>query len=134
MMLFPSNPVDGKHTINQAREMKRDAIGDRFDLTLECIRRYYLHPTADSPLASTLARYPEFFALFRDFRGYVDFFLLHDLVTDEYSAVQFITDFSDLSTPAVPQSLAEFTGYRERSIEFVQARYRRVAESAGAGA
>ena len=53
MMLFPSNPVDGKHTINQARGMKRDAIGNRFDLTLECIRRYYQDPAADSPLAST---------------------------------------------------------------------------------
>jgi len=91
MMLFPSNPVDGKHTIKQARGMKRDAIGDRFGLTLECIRRYYLHPTADSPLASTLARYPEPFALFRDCRGYVDFFLLHDLATDDYSAVRFFT-------------------------------------------
>ena len=90
--------------------------------------------SADSPLASTLARYPEPFALFRDFRGYVDFFLLHDLATDDYSAVRFFTAFNDFSTPAVPQSLAEFTGYRERSIEFVGARNRRIAESTGAGA
>lgn len=114
--------------------MKRDAIGDRFDLTLECIRRYYLHPAADSPLASTLARCPEFFALFRDFRVYVDFLLLHDLATDGYSAVRFFTDSSDFSTPAVPQSLAEFNGYRERSSEFVQARNRRIEGLAGAGA
>ncbi|TFD20878.1 hypothetical protein [Cryobacterium sp. TMT4-10] len=41
MMVFPSNPIDGKWTINQARGTNRTTIGDRFDLTLECIRRHY---------------------------------------------------------------------------------------------
>lgn len=44
---------------------------DRFDLTLECIRRHYLN--MDSPLAPTLSRYTKFFALFGDFPGYVSF-------------------------------------------------------------
>jgi hypothetical protein len=34
-------------------------------------------------------RYRDFFALFESFRGYVDFFLLQDLVTDDYSGVTF---------------------------------------------
>ncbi|MDC5696449.1 hypothetical protein OO014_04205 [Intrasporangium calvum] len=37
MMVFPSNKVDGKWTINMARGMSR-AIADRMDLTLECAR------------------------------------------------------------------------------------------------
>jgi hypothetical protein len=39
MMVFPGNAIDGKWTINQARGCLRK-ISDRFDLTLECIRRY----------------------------------------------------------------------------------------------
>ena len=40
MMVFPGNQVDRKWTINQARGCNR-SISDRFDLTLECIRRHY---------------------------------------------------------------------------------------------
>src|SRR5207247_1537178 len=40
MMIFPGNRIDGKWTINQARGCT-GRIGDRFDLTLECIRRHY---------------------------------------------------------------------------------------------
>ena len=54
------------------------------DLTLECIRRHYLGQA--SPLSETLTRYGDFFALFGDFRDYVQFFLVNDLVTNDYSA------------------------------------------------
>jgi Family of unknown function (DUF6994) len=56
-------------------------ISDRFDLTIECIRRHYPHQS--SPLSETLARYDDFFAWFESFSGYVDFFLLQDLVRKE---------------------------------------------------
>ena len=59
------------------------------DLTLESIRRHYR--AASSPLADVLARYRDFFAAFEDFRGYVDFWLLQDMVTDDDSAVRFFT-------------------------------------------
>lgn len=58
----------------------------RFDLTVECIRRHYA--AGDSPLAATLARYADFFALFEDFQGYVEYFLLQDLVAPDCSAVR----------------------------------------------
>jgi hypothetical protein len=70
MMVFPENQIERKPTINQARGFTR-SIADRFDLTLECIRRHYARH--NSPLALTLSRYAEFFALFGDFRGYVSF-------------------------------------------------------------
>ncbi len=71
MMVFPGNQIDRKWTINQARGCNR-SISDRFDLTLECIRRHY--SGRGSPLSGTLSRYADFFALFGDFRGYVSFF------------------------------------------------------------
>lgn len=121
MVLFPGNKIDGKITINGARGFN-SSIADRFDLTLECIRRHYLGE--DSPLADTLARYDDFFALFTDFRGYTEFFLLHDLVNGDQ--VRFFTPFDDFRTSAVPNDLDTYLEFRRRSIEFVQARNGRI--------
>ena len=52
-----------------------------------------------------LARYRDFFAAFEDFRGYVDFWLLQDMVTDHYSAVRFCSPFDEFKPPAIPQDL-----------------------------
>lgn len=37
--LFPGNMIDGQQTINQQRG-RNAKVADRFDLTIECIRRY----------------------------------------------------------------------------------------------
>ena len=99
MMVFPAIRVDGKMTINAQRGC-HPRIKDRFDLTVECIRRHYRDE--DSPLSATLARYADFFGLFGDFRGYVAFFLLQDLVTEDCSAVRFFAPFEDFNTSAAP--------------------------------
>jgi Family of unknown function (DUF6994) len=125
MMVFPGNQVAGKWTINQARGCL-SKISDRFDLTLECIRRHYLGLDDPSRLGETLKRYCDFFALFETFRGYVDFFLLQDLVTDEYSAVKFCTPFDDFKTASVPKDFDTYVEYRRRSIDFIEARNRRI--------
>ena len=80
-------PVESKPTINQERGRPNGPIADRFDLTLECIRRYYLEETSplDNPLEETLVRYESFFALFGSFKGYTDFFLLQDFVSEDAS-------------------------------------------------
>lgn len=79
-IVFPSNKIDKKSTINGARGLNA-RIRDRFDITLECIRRYY--GGLDSPLAETFERYQSFFSLFEDFSGYVNFFYLQDLVSED---------------------------------------------------
>ena len=62
-------------------------------------------PTRRNPLWPTLSRYADFFALFGDFRGYVSFFLLEDLVTDEFR-VKFFMPFDDFRPPSVPKDSA----------------------------
>jgi hypothetical protein len=124
MMIFPSNQIDRKPTINAARGLFRE-ISDRFDLTLECIRLHYLN--MDSPLASTLLRYADFFALFDDFRGYASFFLLDDLVTN-HDGVKFFMPFDDFRPPFVPQDVDSYKEYRRRSIDFVEARNHRIKQ------
>jgi hypothetical protein len=123
MMVFPGNRIQGKWTINQARGCLRK-ISDRFDLTVECIRRHYARQS--SPLGETLARYDDFFALFENFSEYVDFFLLQDLVTDDRAAVAFFMPFDDFRTPSAPENDATYREYRRRSIEFIEARNRRI--------
>jgi hypothetical protein len=123
MMLFPGNRVDGQMTINGARGF-HPQIKDRFDLTVECIRRHYLNK--DSPLRDVLARYANFFQPFGDFRGYVEFFLLQDLVTDDCSAVKFFLPFEDFKSPPVPDTMAAYLDYRTLAIGFIEARNRRI--------
>jgi len=123
--VFPGRKIAGKQTINGARGFNRK-ISDRFDLTLECIRRHYARQK--SPLAETLARYHEFFALFQDFSGYVEFFFLHDLVTPDSTAVRFLMPFDDFKTPAVPKDGDQYKTYRRLGIEFVQARNQRIVK------
>jgi hypothetical protein len=126
MMVFPANRVDRKITINGARGF-HPRIKDRFDLTVECIRRHYSNEP--SPLRGTLTRYSTFFDLFRDFAGYVKFFLLQDLVTEDSAAVKFFMPFGGFDRSPLPDSLERYRGYKEHAIEFIQARNRRIFES-----
>lgn len=121
-MLFPANRVDGKHTINQARGVNRK-IEDRFDRTLECIRRHYIGEP--SPLESVLSRYASFFALFGDFSGYVDHFLLQDLIGADGRVEMFLGDTS-FESPAIPETVDEYMAYSARSGAFVDSRNERI--------
>ena len=125
MMVFPAVRVDRHMTINGARGC-HPRIRDRFDLTVECIRRHYRNET--SPLTDTLTRYAKFFELFCDFRGYVEFFLLQDIVTEDCSAVRFFAPFDDFRSSPLPGSVSEYLDYRQCAMSFIEARNRRILE------
>lgn len=76
-MIWPSIRIDNKMTINGARGFNR-LIADRLDLTIECVRRYYLEE--NSPLYEVFKRYSSFFSLFNNFREYIDFFFFKILL------------------------------------------------------
>lgn len=124
-LLFPKTAPPGRMTINKARGM-HPRIADRFDLTLECIRRYYRDE--DSPLASTLSEHAAFFALFEDFFGYVDFWLLHDLVED--GQVRFWLPFDNFQGRAVPQDVESYLAYSQGREDFITARNARIDDYA----
>lgn len=123
MMVFPGNCVGRRMTINAARGC-HPRIKDRFDLTVECIRRHYRGE--ESPLSAVLARYADFFRLFLDFRGYIEFFLLQDLVTDDFTAVKFHAPFDDFKPWPVPSTAEAYSAYRNCAIKFIEARNRRI--------
>ena len=124
-MLFPGRQINGRQTINQERG-RNEQIADRLDLTVECVRLHYLGET--SPMAETLIRYGDFFALFEDFKGYTDFFLLQDLLSDDSSAVRFFMPFADFGASPLPPTVEVYQDYRRNATLFVEARIRRMAE------
>jgi len=123
MVIFPSNRVNGKSTINGARGF-HPLIKDRIDLTLECIRRFYQNET--SPLSETLERYKSFFELFDNFQGYVEFFLFQDLVAKDFSGIQFFMPFDNFKPPVVPKTLNAYLSYKSSVINYITARNQRI--------
>jgi hypothetical protein len=122
-IVFPGKRVNGQNTINQARGMSQ-AINDRMDLTLECIRRYYIEEA--SPLTDTLKRYCSFFDLFSDFKGYCEFFLLQDLVTADFASIKFFLPFAGFAGSQVPKTVDEYREYMRNNIEFLSNRNKRM--------
>ncbi len=123
-IVFPAHRKDG-FTINQARGVNRK-IGDRFDLTLECIRRFYKNEI--SPLYDTLNRYKDFFDLFVDFNEYVDFFLLQDFVNAQ-KQINFTLPFDDFSRSSLPQNSDEYRQYKDKTIEIIEKRNSRISKT-----
>lgn len=120
-IVFPRNKIDGKQTINQLRGTHHQ-IRDRFDLTLEAIRRHYTGET--SPLSEVLARYDDFFALFESFNGYVTFFLLQDLV--DGGTVRFYLPFAGFEHSPLPRTFEDYEQFRRAQMDFVAARNARI--------
>ena len=92
-------------------------ISDRWDLTLECIKRYYGQPENDNrqcnPLWKTIKRSEEFFNLFVDFNGYIGFFFLQDFVDENGNVIRFMPDYFDgngnfTKKYPVPQTAGEY--------------------------
>lgn len=131
-ILWPLNgPGQSGQSINQTRGRTRQ-IDDRFDLTLECIRRAYDEPDADNPLSECLVRYSDFFELFGDFRTYVRFWLLDDQLTPDGGVRSFMTGerIDEFRPAGVAQSVEEYARFREGSIRFVRTRNQRIRELA----
>ena len=123
-ILFPNKKIDGKMTINGARGFNQK-IADRFDLTLECIRLHYLGMS--NPLQEVLTQNTAFFKLFESFAGYLDFFLLQDLVDVNYESIYFFTPIKKMfeSSP-LPANKEEYLQYMKSSTSFTAKRNERI--------
>jgi len=117
-MVFPVS----RGSIGQRRGL-HPRIQDRWDLTLEAIRRFYEGGT--SPLATTMDRYAGFFELFGSFDGYVSHFHLDDFV-DTTGAVRFVLPFDDFQSPPLPNNLPTYAQYRLDSLKLFETRRLRI--------
>ena len=123
-VIFPGKKINGLNTLNQERGTNK-SVNDRFDLTMECIRRYY-DQNQDSPLHDVISRYHDFFDLFVDFRGYCEYFLLQDLVDDKFNKVKFYLPFNEFELDPLPRSLEEYRTYLDNIKMFVLRRNQRI--------
>lgn len=126
--VFPVHP----QSLNQVRGTD-SRIADRFDLTLECIRRHYVGGQ-ESPLSGVLEVDADFFRLFGEgqsgFAAYVGFFHLQDLVSGNY--IKWLdgsaADEWDFGTTALPQSESAYRHYLDNLVTFVSGRNRRIRQ------
>lgn len=128
MIIFPAR----QGSINVIRAFTK--VKDRVDLTFECIRRWYIGEK--TPMYNCLEKDKDFFALFGNFKGYVDFFLLQDIVSDDYMHVncllgnrEYCDDF--FKTPqecTVPQTVEEYMQWHDKTLDFADKRNRRIKE------
>jgi hypothetical protein len=127
-IIFPTRP----QSLNQLRGTDR-RIADRFDLTLECIRQHYLGEH-ENPLAAVLQADAGYFRLFGQgragFAAYVDFFHLHDLMSED--SITWMDDSTgqtwDFDTPPLPTSASAYRRYLDNVLAFVSARNGRIRE------
>ena len=119
-IIFPMH----RWSMNQARGCSVK-ICDRWDLTLECIRRFYAGEP--SPLDKVFATDREFFNLFVDFKGYVDFFLLQDCVDNNYK-VKFNLETPLFVSMPMPKNLEVYDMWIASQIDFVTKRGKRIED------
>ena len=121
-IIFPKHV----NSMNQ-RKGCHPLIGDRWDLTLECIRRFYNNE--ESPLSTTIQSDRSFYELFGDFKGYVDFFFLQDCVTDDYSAVRIWQGKGDFCENPYPTDVEQYLRWIKVQLDFTAQRNRRIEEA-----
>ena len=118
-IIFPKHPS----SMNQNKGTNV-LISDRWDLTLECIRRYYAGE--ESPLYSTIITDKGFYDLFVDFKGFVDFFFLQDCVSKDYSEVNIWCGNAEFSEPGLPRTVDEYFSFMDKEFGFLSKRNERI--------
>lgn len=122
--IFPKH----KDSINCVRGRYNSKIYDRIDLTLDCIRKCYNHQ--DNPLYTVFVKDKEFFDLFKNFAGYVDFFCFQDLVSDGHVRDLMRGGFVDEESFAspLPKNVDEYEQWMKNQLQFVQARTEKIVK------
>lgn len=119
MIIFPKHPS----SMNQNKGTNRK-ISDRWDLTLECIRRHY--KGEESPLSKTINKDKAFYDRFVDFKGYVDFFFLQDCVSEDYSKVDIWCGDAKFEGSGLPKTIDEYFEFIDKEYSFLEKRNERI--------
>lgn len=115
-IIFPKH----MNSLNQ-RKGNSPLVEDRFDITLNSIRKFYQNENTDYPLRKELENDREFFSWFVDFESYVSFFYLDDLVDRKSGEILFFSEDKPL-----PISKASYLKYKDNVLSFLEKRNRRI--------
>ena len=130
MIILPSGPP--QEGLNCARGFN-PRIKDRWDLTLECIKMYYenapkeLNPLRKSIYEAEHTPNQEFFNLFVDFKGFIEFFFLQDCVDEDCKVIHPIPT-TLFETNPVPKDVDTYLSYISSELDFVRKRNARIEE------
>ena len=80
-----------------------------------------------SPLDTAIHKSKDFFDLFADFKGYVDFFLFQDCVDENYK-VKFWLDTPLFVSDPMPESVETYKTWIQAELDFVANRGKRIEE------
>jgi len=114
-----------KNSFNQERG-KNPKIYDRFDLSLECIKRYYNQREEYNPLLETIKRYNKFFELFGKFENYCKFYFLEDLTNEDFTEINHFLPFNNFEEMPIPKNADEYRLYMNKATEFINKRSKRI--------
>ena len=122
-IIFPVRP-----SINSIRGNNYD-VSDRFDLTLFCIKKYYegckkLQESGLDMLLQAVIQCSWFFDSFVDFKGYVDYFFLNDLVDEDYNIKFWLGHIGR------PNSVSEYNSFVGKMMDFLNKRNARIGKYA----
>ena len=125
-IIFPKH----RNSINQARGFyKKYTIGDRFDYTLECIRRYYFKDNSNNPLFHYLDNDRDFFNKFGKnedgFNTYVEYFYLNKCLVVNGEIQFFLGEKSEniyFNKCAIPEDENTWFKLYNKTMEFVSKR------------
>jgi hypothetical protein len=134
-IIFPKYPIglsENSKSINQIRGT-HDKIKDRFDITLECIKRYYLkienkNYYEDNPLFNVFNNFKQYFQLFINFKGFCKFFLLQDLTINNFENIKYFLPFNGFEINPYPKTTEEYHEYMKNTMEFINSRNSRINE------
>jgi len=124
-IVYPKSKINGLSTINMERGTNASIL-DRFDLTLECIRLHYLQN--ENPLKDVLNRYKYFFDLFGSFRNYCQYFLLDDLVDNDYNSIKYFVNNRTAFNKPLPSNESEYIEFVNNAMEFITNRNKRIQQ------
>jgi hypothetical protein len=124
-IMYPRTKINDMNSFNQERGTN-SKIKDRFDLSLECIKRYYQNE--DSPLRETIQRYNQFFQLFKNFKSYCEYYFLEDLTINNYTEIKYFLPFNNFDEMPIPKNAEEYTLYMNKATEFINNRNKRIQD------
>ncbi|GAA5222073.1 DUF6994 family protein [Membranihabitans marinus] len=74
---------------------------------------------------SILNRYADFFKIFYDFKGYINFFMLQDFI-DSNENIKFSLPFDGFNRSALPENKDEYEIYMRNTINLIDKRNKRI--------
>ena len=111
------------NSLNQRRGTHA-LVKDRFDITLDSIRKYYQKDKSDYPLKKVIEKDGEFFSWFLTFKSYVSFFHLEDLVNPKTEEIIFF-----LEDKPLPISKEGYLAYKDKVLLFLKNRNKRIKDA-----